>query len=74
VQHPRADFHTPDFGIRVLGKEALRGSEGVAGDDIHPSVDVNGHDLPAVGRLDLRTEISLVDGITALGGFRGGIA
>jgi len=65
VEHPRADTHTPDFGARVLSEEALRRSEGVVINDIRTTANVDGHNFPPVGRLDLRTYVSLVYGIAA---------
>ena len=69
MQHPRANPDAPDFGVRVLGQEVLRRGEGVVSDDIRPTVNVDGHDFPAVGRLDLGTDVSLVDGIATPSGF-----
>jgi hypothetical protein len=73
VEHPRADAYAPDFGVRVLGEQALRCGQGVVGDDILTTVDVNGDDLPPLGRLDLATDLSLVKGIATLGCLLGGI-
>jgi hypothetical protein len=49
----------------VLSEKALRRSEGVVTDDIRTTVNVDGHNFPPVGRLDLHTDIALVYSIAA---------
>jgi hypothetical protein len=74
VEHPRADTHTPDFGVRVLGEETLRRGEGVVSDDICATVNVDGYDFPSMSRLDLRTNVSVVYFVAALSSLLSGIA
>jgi hypothetical protein len=74
VERPRTDTHAPDFGARVLSEETLRCSEGVVINDIRTTVNVYGHNFPPVGRLDLRTDIALVDGIATPGSLLSRIA
>jgi hypothetical protein len=51
----------------------LRCGQSVVGDDILTTVDVNGYDFPPLGRLDLVTDLSFVEGIAAPGCLLGGI-
>jgi hypothetical protein len=74
VERSRADTHAPDFGIWVLGQEALRCGEGIVINDIRTTVNIDGHNFPPVGRLDLRTDIALVYGIATPGSLLSRIA
>jgi hypothetical protein len=74
VEHPRADTHAPDFGARVLSKEALRRSEGVVINDICTTINVDGYDFSPVGRLDLRTDVAIIYSIATPGSLLGRIA
>jgi hypothetical protein len=67
VERPRTDTHAPDFGIWVLGQETLRCSEGVVVNNIRTTINVDGHNFPPMGRLDLSTDIALVYGIATPG-------
>jgi len=73
VESPRADAHTPDFGVRVLGKQALRCGKGIVGDDILSAVYVDGDDFPPMASLDLAANLSFVKGVAEPGGLFGGI-
>jgi hypothetical protein len=70
VEHPRTDTHAPDFGIWVLGQETLRCGEGVVVNNIRTTINVDGHNFPPMGRLDLSTDIALVYGIATPGSHR----
>ena len=65
MEHSRANTHAPDFGVRVLSEEALRRSEGVVVNNIRTTINIDGHNFPPVGRLDLCTDVALVYGIAA---------
>jgi hypothetical protein len=58
----------------MLSEEALRRSEGFVINDIRTTVNVDGHNFPPVGRLDLRTDIALVYGIAMPGSLLSRIA
>ena len=74
MERSRTDTYAPDFGARVLSEEALRRSESVVINDIRTTVNVDGHNFPPVGRLDLRTDIALVYGIATPGSLLSRIA
>jgi len=73
VKGSRADAHAPDFGVRVLSEQTLRCCQGVVGDDIFSTVEVDGDDFPPVARLDVAANLTFVEGIAAAGCLFGGI-
>ena len=69
MEHPRADTHAPDFGVRVLGAEAFRCGKDIVINDIRSTINVDGYDFPPMGHFDVGTDVSLVSCVAAPSGF-----
>ena len=55
------DPDAPDLGVRVMGQEAIAGSEAVLGELEGATVDVDGNNLAAIAGFDLWAHLSFVE-------------
>ena len=56
-----SDTDTPDLGVGVTSQECFAGPKHVLRHLEGSRVNVEGHDLPVMTRLDLRTDLTLVN-------------